>query len=86
VAHHFFVELLLQSGGRFHHRFGIRIFGFQMRDNFRIRFLAQPEVIVDHRVVVNFGGLGFLFSHGWSQGIGIGIGLGRPAALTPAPQ
>jgi len=43
-----------------------------MGDHFRVRFLSQPEVFVDHSVVMNLGGLGFLLSNRYSQRIGLG--------------
>jgi hypothetical protein len=75
MADHFLVELFLQGNRRFHKRFGIRILRVQMRDNRRICFLTQPEIVVNHRVVVNLGCLGFLFSHGWLKGVRVGFGL-----------
>ena len=80
VADHLFVELVLQGNGGFHHHFCVRILGFQMCDDLRICFLSQPEIVVDHRIVMNFCGLGFLFSHGWLKRI-VGIRLCKAGSV-----
>ena len=62
VAENFVVKLCLQRLGRLHHRVGVSILGFKMRDDRGICFFAQPEIIVHQPVAINLGDFRLLFS------------------------
>ena len=61
---HLLVERLLQRLGRLHDRLGVGVLRLEIRDDFRVRLLAQPEVVVVQRVAVNFVSCGIFLATG----------------------
>ncbi len=64
---HLFVQGLLQAFGRLHHLFGVGVLGLEIRNDFRIRLLAQPEVVILQRVAVDLRFVGRLPGHGRTE-------------------
>ncbi len=54
-AQHLVIELFLERFGRLHHRIGVRILGFEIRAHFRVRLVAQPEIVVHQLSSVDLG-------------------------------
>jgi hypothetical protein len=46
VREHFFVEVFAEGGQRGHPGFGVGVFGFKVRRNFRVLLVAEPRVVV----------------------------------------
>src|SRR5258708_4106246 len=61
VTENFVVELRLERLSRFHRGIGVGVLSFEMGNHGGIRFLAQPEIVINQLVAINLSDLWFLF-------------------------
>ena len=62
AGHHFAIEFLAQRGAMLGLAGGVGVLGFEVSDDFGIGFFAEPEVIVQADVAMEFQAVGFLRS------------------------
>src|SRR5260370_41970202 len=83
VTENLVVELRLERPGRFHRGLGVGVLSFEMGNNRGIRFLAQPEIVIDQTVAVNLSDLRFLLRYWrWQHRVSVlGVDLHKRNSL-----